>query len=148
MKKGLKLLALLLWMALIFYLSAQPADDSTITTNLLIDFLYNIYKFIFTNKAIEYSIFVENVFAPIRKLAHFSEFMVLGILFYVNINKDGKKHIVIALALSCIYAISDEIHQLCVPGRYCAITDMIIDTCGAAFGIFLTSFINERWKKD
>lgn len=41
----------------------------------------------------------------------------------------------IALAICISYAISDEVHQLYVPGRSGEVRDVIIDTAGASLGI-------------
>ena len=37
-----------------------------------------------------------------------------------------------------LYAISDEVHQLFVPGRGAQVKDVFIDIAGAAVGIFLS----------
>lgn len=147
MKKAIKLVLLLLWMGLIFFFSAQVGNDSTVTTNVVLDILYKIYGLI-SNK-IDYVTFMNMVFKPIRKIAHFCEFGVLGILSYLffrEIKKD--KAVVIAIAFSCVYAISDEIHQIFVPNRACAVADMLIDSCGAILGIILIHLICKRWIKD
>ena len=34
-----------------------------------------------------------------------------------------------------LYSISDEIHQIFVPGRSCELLDVFIDTCGSLIGI-------------
>lgn len=146
MKKVIKLILLVAWMSLIFYLSAQAANDSTITTNFVIDALYKIYS-LFSNK-LDYVSFVELTFSPVRKIAHFTEFGILGVLSYINIREYKKdKVVLLSIVFSCLYAISDEVHQLFVPGRYCAIADMAIDTCGATIGILLIHLITKRWLK-
>jgi VanZ family protein len=68
----------------------------------------------------------------IRKCAHFMEYMILGLLtfnvlrFYYNI----KQVSIITIICIFLYAASDEIHQLFVPGREGAIRDVFIDTSG------------------
>ncbi|TVP90564.1 VanZ family protein [Alkalibacterium sp.] len=85
----------------------------------------------------------------LRKFAHFIIFLFLG-TFLINAltvsNVTGWKAIVIALFVSFIYAISDELHQHFVPGRTPLVMDVMIDTAGAAVGIILYSFVNGLFK--
>lgn len=146
MKKTIKLILLLCWMGLIFFLSAQVAEESTITTNFVIEILYKIYSVF--NK-VDMETFINSIFTPVRKIAHFSEFTILGVLIYLNLKEYRRNRVVLlSIAFSCLYAISDEIHQIFVPGRFCAIGDMLIDTCGAALGVLIIHLIVERWIKN
>lgn len=52
-----------------------------------------------------------------------------------------------AAVFSCIYASSDEIHQLFVPGRAGQVRDVLIDTSGAVAGILLAILIRKIWLK-
>ena len=147
MKKIIKLAALLLWMALIFIMSNQKDVQSEISSNLVAEIIYQIYSHIFTN-VIDVSTFMSKYVGPIRKLAHFSEFAILGILVYINIEEYRKdKVFVYSLLFTILYAISDEIHQLFVEGRYCSIGDMLIDSLGALTGILIFHLIKNRWIK-
>lgn len=76
---------------------------------------------------------------PIRKLAHFSEYAFMGVLVY-TMWRPWKEHnkrlylfVVLWVALS---AAGDEFHQLFVPGRYGSAADVLLDTCGGAFGVW------------
>lgn len=55
------------------------------------------------------------------------------------------EHRTLALAflLTVLYAISDEVHQTSVPGRTGSLVDVLIDTAGAALGLWLL----RRWQK-
>lgn len=147
MKKYIKFVLLILWMALIFFFSSQVSNDSTATTNIVIDMLYKIYR-IFVIPPKDIATFTEMVFKPVRKLAHFAEFAILGLLIYINV-KDLKtnKTILLSAILSFLYAVSDEIHQIFVPGRACTFVDMLIDLSGAIVGILFIHLILKRWKK-
>lgn len=143
MKKILKAVVLIVWMSVIFYMSSQVADDSTVTTNFVIDIIYKIYSFIFNKNAIEYTKFAELYFNPIRKLAHFTEFGILGMFTYINIKEYTSRNLVIkSLLLSFLYAASDEIHQIFVKGRCFAIKDILIDTSGALLAILLIHLLH------
>lgn len=148
MKKYVKLGLLVLWMAVIFMFSAQAATDSTNTTNIVIDICYKIYKTLFIGGKLSIEEFSVAFFTPVRKLAHFSEFLILGILAYLNVEEFIKnKTIVLATVFSGLYAISDEIHQIFVPGRACLIKDMFIDLAGSILGILIIHLIYKRWRK-
>lgn len=77
---------------------------------------------------------------PIRKLAHFSEYAIMGILVYtlwrpwLTNNKRLHRLVVLWVFLS---AAGDEFHQYFVPGRYASFADVCLDTCGGIFGIIL-----------
>lgn len=148
MKRHMKIVLLVLWCLLIYRFSAQPAGDSAITSNFVIDFMYSIYSGIFKGR-LEINTFTEMVVHPLRKMAHFSEYMILGIIAYKHIADYRKDRAVIfSLLFSCMYAVSDEVHQYFVPGRACRISDMFIDSCGAIFGILLIHLMSKKWKKD
>ena len=54
---------------------------------------------------------------------------------------DYKKQVIFSGLLGVIYAISDEIHQLFIPGRGGRVQDVCIDSIGVFLGIFILSFI-------
>ncbi len=80
----------------------------------------------------------------IRKLAHFSIYMVVGMLMMLLMSTYKIKQfdrIAISLITGIIYASSDEIHQLFIPGRSAMITDVMIDTLGVLVGILLIKIV-------
>jgi len=150
MKKTVKLLLLIIWMALIFFFSAQPDVQSEETSNLAAEIIYRIYAFLMANNVhIEQGEFMLRFIQPIRKLAHFTEFMILGILIFINMMEYTDRKIALkSFVLGTAYAVSDEIHQLFVKNRYCSISDMLIDSAGCLLGIIICHLIYERWKKE
>jgi len=66
----------------------------------------------------------------LRKLAHLTEYAILGALLLRATRRTR-----LALALAALYATSDEIHQHFVEGRHGAPLDVAIDTVGALAGI-------------
>lgn len=71
----------------------------------------------------------------IRKCAHFTEYFILSLLVLRGI-RAGRRGARIAWALAAIaivasYASLDEFHQIFVPGRTPAVTDVLLDTIGA-----------------
>ena len=76
----------------------------------------------------------------VRKLAHFAEYLILGVLLYRALHVERRSSLraaVLALALAALYAASDELHQRFVPGRGAAVSDCLIDVAGAAAGQWL-----------
>ncbi len=68
----------------------------------------------------------------LRKLAHAGEFAVLGALLLRATERAG-----VAFGLGALYAVSDELHQMFVPGRMGSPLDVAIDMVGVAFGVLL-----------
>ncbi len=97
---------------------------------------------------------IEQIEPIIRKLAHFSIYMVTGILLMSlasTYQMETMRKIYISMLIGMIYAISDEIHQVFVPDRAAKVTDVIIDTLGVGTGIamvlIIVKSINQRMKK-
>ncbi len=75
---------------------------------------------------------------PIRKLAHFMEYACMGALVYVLWSqwlRQGKRLYGLTVLWTFLSAMGDEIHQLFVPGRCGSPADVLLDTCGGAFGM-------------
>ncbi len=74
-----------------------------------------------------------------RKLAHFFEYLVLGVLLYRALDGSAFTRSIAlrALALAALCAAADEFHQSFVAGRTAAVKDCLIDTTGAAAGLGL-----------
>lgn len=68
----------------------------------------------------------------LRKLAHAAEFAVLGALLQRALGSARA-----AVLLGIAYAVSDELHQVFVPGRLGSPVDVAIDAVGVAAGVFL-----------
>jgi VanZ family protein len=75
----------------------------------------------------------------LRKLAHTTEYAILGALLVRATGRTG-----IAFALGVLYAITDEFHQVFVPGRHGAPVDVVIDAVGVAVGIALWQSARSR----
>ncbi len=112
-------------MAIIFLFSCEDGEESKeVSENLLgliIEHLGNIVS--------------HNV---LRKIAHFTEYTVLGFFMCGAIHFSfEKKRFYVPLIPCALYAVSDEIHQYFVPERACRIFDVFIDTCGSLTGILI-----------
>ena len=133
-RKIISWLAVILWLVLIFILSAQPVLKSNGLSKSIAEKVIKIIKKISPDKNISLGRFNHYL----RKTAHFFSYMVLGILM-MNVLKmmkvEGVKRIVLALVICVLCAMLDEFHQLFVPGRGAQVKDVIIDTAGAIVGI-------------
>jgi VanZ family protein len=78
--------------------------------------------------------------ALVRKLAHFTEY---GVLFWLLVRGPLNGRPLVAMAVCVAYAMTDEAHQLFVPGRGPSIYDIALDSTGAMFGGFLRAAISE-----
>lgn len=86
---------------------------------------------------------------PVRKAAHMTEYAILTVLIYIALAADGVKYKwrpLVAMAAVFIFACSDEFHQLFVPGRCGAFTDVLIDTAGAAIAVICCMVLDRRRK--
>jgi VanZ family protein len=104
---------LLAWLSLIFILSAQPVlveiDDEVSE------------KFFY-------------------KLAHVGAYAVLAWLWWRALapQRQGSWPLLLAAAgLATLYGVSDEVHQLFVPGRHGRVADVLFDASGAILMILL-----------
>lgn len=125
----------LIWMTIIFIMSSFNAEDSANQSNFIVNIISNIFN-------------IENVkllSLIIRKLAHFTEYLILGTLVINMFTKNNaKKTYLLSILLCIIYAISDEIHQIFTPGRACQIKDILIDSVGSITGIYLFKLLKKR----
>ena len=74
-----------------------------------------------------------------RKLAHFTEYALLTLLWWRALRGRGSASRVLAaaVAIAVAYAITDEYHQTFVEGRVGAVTDVLIDSAGALVAALL-----------
>lgn len=157
--KYIKCIIAIICCIMIFSFSAVPATSSTKQSKGL---TYNVIKLLNGNKLNERELekLTKKVNPLVRKIAHFSIYMILAIFTYMfieelNIKSKSekerlRKNILYTCIFCIIYAVFDEIHQIYVPGRTGKAIDVIIDTLGSCMGIailLLNNFIKTRCKK-
>ncbi|MDD4688198.1 MAG: VanZ family protein [Eubacteriales bacterium] len=137
----------------IFAFSNQSAQVSSKDSEGLIYFLLTLISGIFGWSNQEMLSIVDAIHTLVRKTAHFSIYALLGVfvLNYVLTYIKSIKRASWTTVLVCfLYACSDEIHQLFIPGRSGEIRDVVIDTLGAAVGVLfmmLTIEVINRYKR-
>ena len=142
------------WMIIIFWFSNQPATESseisgTISYRLVED-TDEIFNWGLTTDQI--GNIAGNIEYPIRKAAHMTEYAILFLLSYlatvkISMSQSRFYNRSIAVLISLLYACSDEMHQLLVPGRSGKMIDVGIDMAGVL--IVLICMIlskNTKWK--
>ena len=101
-------LPVIMYMGFIFYLSSLPNPiEQVIPKNILpyFDFEHFIY--------------------------HIIEYAILSLLLYRALKITNKNPQTLAILITILYAITDEIHQYFVPRRISSIFDLAIDSFGA-----------------
>lgn len=142
------------WMVLIFCFSAQPAEESSEVSGSVAYRLVRLADRLWEEDFSEQQClsYAEIIDYPVRKAAHMTEYAILGLLAYAflwNFQKIRKNSYLLAVMLTALYAATDEIHQLFVPGRAGRFSDVCIDTTGALAGLLLLAvfrFLHRKWR--
>lgn len=119
-------------MILIFWFSHQNGEESLKQSNFILQYLKEVLK-------------VFNL--DVRKLAHFTIYLVLGSSYFLSFKILDKRSAIISIILTTLYACTDEFHQGFIPGRGPALKDILIDTLGGGLGItiiFLFFNLNKK----
>lgn len=129
--------------------SNQPAKQSQGTSNSVIHMMLEVgQKITNINLSEEQATKItENMSFMIRKTAHFTVYLILGILVTLlgtRYSLTIKDLLIISILICIFYACSDEFHQLFVNGRSGELRDVLIDSSGSSLGILLTTW---RYKK-
>ena len=86
----------------------------------------------------------------VRKTAHFTEYAVLGTLAtraaWPSLARTRRAWLPLAVFLAAIPSL-DETIQLFVPARAGMVTDVLLDCCGAATGVFLCRLAGRAWER-
>lgn len=144
------LLLTLLAMGTIFYYSSKDAAESeedSVEVGMLFGKVF-VPGFEKKSEEKQYE-YARKIDHPVRKTAHFTEFMILGMLCFgsmlpVKEEREKKKLIKRAFASALVavtYSATDEFHQTFVPGRAGRLTDVLIDSAGVIFGVSILTLI-------
>ena len=120
------IILIILWTCLIFSFSSQDGGESSGFSRKFVEFFVKDPELV--NKIEPY----------VRKLAHFSEYGLGGVLFvslFSTYEWTDRRKITTSILVGVWYAIMDEIHQLMVPGRSGALKDVYIDSLGITTGV-------------
>lgn len=134
---------IVMWMITVFIFSNEKATESKVTSrNVTIAIVQAISgKDISDNEEL-----LKNTDKIVRKLAHYTLYTVGGVLiisFAYTMDKTKKEKILYSLAFGVCFVITDEVHQLFVPGRTGRLLDVGIDTLGIMTGILIFLIIKK-----
>ena len=137
--KWIFVLMTLVWLGMIFSFSLEQAEESTETSMKVVKKVIEIVspelsKDIDKMPANKMKLLHEFI----RKCAHYTEFMILGILSGLSVwQMKWKQKILIPAGFCVMSAMADETIQLFVSGRNAALKDVLLDSLGAVTGILL-----------
>lgn len=167
-------------MLFIFTMSSFGHTSSDAQSNLFVDFIAQNFPHV--RHGLENNLISLNILIfLVRKTAHFTEYAILGSLFFLNLRNRLKSNntltensklqttktlakknpntqltktiakkaplgplkyaLAMSILLSFLYACTDEIHQIFVPGRSAQFRDVLIDTLGASLGTLIAYLI-------
>ena len=140
------------WMILIFDFSADDGVESqTLSDKITIKVVHIIKSNYDSLPSSEQKAFFNKVSFVVRKIGHFGEYGLLGLLVtgflltFEGIRKLKKRYIYFYATLWCmLYALTDEMHQLFVKGRSAKIGDVFVDMFG---GLVAAVILVAIWKK-
>ena len=119
------------WMTVV--LSASSAEFSAANTGSLI---HSILGWLLPGLPPHH---VDVIHGVMRKLAHFTEYAILGALWFRGLARSGVARPPVAawlaLVLSVACAVVDETHQSFVPSRTGSARDVVLDSAGALAAI-------------
>lgn len=139
-------------MVFIFMQSALPANLSQEESGRIVNWIVAMLQGVCPVER-------DTVSFIVRKCAHFTEYMVLGLCLApavkewmdsekVDLEKEFlKKALLAAWLTGTLYAVTDEVHQYFVPGRSCELRDMMIDSSGVLTGLLLGLLVTKIKRK-
>lgn len=126
------------WIGVIFSFSLQTGEGSGSLSWAIVQWFVN---YLHVDVIIPPDVF----HVLVRKGAHFTEYFILGAFAWLTWREDilrvckVRRWMVVLLPIlfTALVACCDEGIQLFVSGRAGALTDVLIDTCGGAAGVWL-----------
>ena len=136
-KRTIYLLLTLLWVAVIFSFSLQPATTSSEVSRGVGEWLVETFAPFLSERLEAMPVEqLEFLHTLLRKAGHFSEYFVLGILAMLSVLQPKVRYrLLSALSFCALVAAVDETIQLFVSGRSGQVTDVVLDSVGALCGI-------------
>ena len=149
----LSLLLVIAVMVMIYCFSAQTGEESGAMSGRITRWVLSLVVPGFEDMpASEQEDLREIAGLVVRKLAHFSEYALLGLTLLLHIAQIQKKTAVRlpwlwAWGIGTLYAASDEFHQGFVADRGPSVVDVMIDSAGVIAGALLLLWILLRRMK-
>lgn len=148
LRKVIKFTLVICCMLIIFMFSS---DSGTASSKKSDSVIINLVEVI-SNKKVnnkDRDKYIEKYVFPVRKCAHFTIYLILGILVISLLSEYrilNFKTVLYTLLIVFLYACSDEFHQLFVSGRSSEIGDVLIDSSGEFIGSYLYYLFRRKRK--
>lgn len=145
----------IVWMVFIFSMSDRNASESTKLSRSVGYRVCQIFVPGYENWSEQkQDKLAEQIDYPVRKCAHAAEYAILGVLLAGTLlggpvlkrYKTAGQY-AICWGIGVLYAASDEIHQLFVPGRSGMVRDVMIDGFGVFVGLCVVYVVRCVFKK-
>lgn len=132
----------IVWMCVIFAFSAQTKEESSGVSESFSYRMVSSTRFFFHLDMSDERVreIAEAIEGLVRKAAHMTEYGILSVLLFIFIGQWELGFLLrgaLSFGATAVYAASDEIHQLFVPGRAGRFSDVCIDSAGALLGIIV-----------
>ncbi|MBR0106169.1 MAG: VanZ family protein [Lachnospiraceae bacterium] len=130
-------------MIFIFVQSAMPADLSGAESGPLARLLAGLFGAADDPAALDLADLI------VRKIAHFLEYLALGLCLRMAFggraaDRPRLNAAFPAWLIGAAYAVTDEIHQIFVPGRSGQVKDVLLDAAGVLAGVLIAAAILKR----
>lgn len=152
-KTAVTLLPVLALMGLIFYFSDQPAVQSDRSSGVFVSAFLKFFLWNFEQLSPQRQEAVAHtVTLLVRKGAHLTEYALLGAALMGHASawterRPLRRPRTLAFSAGALYAASDELHQLFVPGRSGELADVLLDSAGVLLGVLLLAWLLRRRRK-
>ena len=131
-KKNIWLIAALLWVGGMFYLSHQNGTDTFNTSHGMTVYLANLL-----------GVDAQWLHGIIRKAAHLVLYFVFAVLL-VGSRREKNKTIWPAVVLALVFSLLDEGTKPLIPGRHCDVEDILLNDLGAVMGYIAALLIYKK----
>lgn len=148
LRKVIKFTLVVCCMLIIFMFSSDSGTASSKKSDSVIINLVDVIS----NKKVnnkDRDKYIEKYVFPVRKCAHFTIYLILGILVISLLSEYrilNFKTVLYTLLIVFLYACSDEFHQLFVSSRSSEIRDVLIDSSGGFIGSYLYYLFRRKRK--
>ena len=132
-------LPLVVWLAFIFFASSDNFNAGN-TSRIIGPFVL----WLFPNTSAET---LATIHFITRKLAHFTEYAVLGFLAARAFRSSSERWFLISVVLIVVYALLDEYHQSFVPSRTASVFDSLIDIAGGLTALLIVLKRSRRFSR-
>ncbi|MFC2145630.1 VanZ family protein [Actinomycetota bacterium] len=152
MKNNSLLILIILCISFIFLNSFMNADQSKEESGRIVKAIEKVVNTLYKDNTPEkVTRFLKTTFNNIlRDLAHFLEFLILGILtmlYSYRFKSTVFKRVSLVLFFCILIALIDEIIQFFSPGRAMELYDLLLDSSGSIIGIILILLLHKIKEK-